>query len=493
MYPVFRNNIYTPFVRIGFVCIFLSYVAFITYNITTPGYIIEAFFTNPSFFVALRFLSVYLVLASLVILTVAAVIYAYIEIGRYKQQVAYLTEDRKLLEVRLPEDTQETLSSMEAVLEMIAYTGGEGLWFPVWWFGKKRPMYSFEIVSKGGIVSFLIHTRANLAPAVMSAIYAFYPRAQVNEVDDYTHDFEYDKEKVSVFSFEWKLLQDNNPLPIKTYVEFQLERYPGTSGLPPDVVGSAMQPTRPLVDPLAPLYDLFGSIGGDEQLWVQYVFRAQKYARSREDVASDPVTVDYWNKQKLPDEIRDALFDLEKRVKEGRAADTDPAILSSAERRLQAIGPRLIEKQAVEVGIRMMYVTPAGSFNPARLAPLTAVYKLTNADENALIPHGTLLTDKFEVPALEPPRQDKEAEKQLLLQLYRDRLFWYAPALFMYQISDGKRWSKTVEGPTRPRIASVMTTETLATICHFPTVYVKTPTVKRILSTTVEPPENLPV
>lgn len=490
---MFRNNIYTPFVRIGFVCAFLSYAAFLVYNITTPGYIIQAFFTNPSFFVALRFLSVYLVLVALVILIVAATIYAYIEIGRYKQQVAYLTEDRKLLEVRLPDDTQETLSSMEAVLEMIAYTAGEGLWFPVWWFGKKRPMYSFEIVSKGGIVSFLVHTRANLAPAVMSAIYAFYPRAQVNEVDDYAHDFEYDTEKVSVFSFEWKFRQDNNPLPIKTYVEFQLERYPGTGNIPADVFGSSTQPTRPLVDPLAPLYDLFGSIGGDEQLWVQYVFRAQKYARSREEVANDPLAKEYWNKQKLPDEIREALIALDKKVKEGRAADTDPATLSSAERRLQSIGPRLIEKQAVEVGIRMMYVTPKDSFNPARLAPLTAVYKLTNSDENSLIPHGTLLTDKFEVPALEPPRRDKEAEKELLLQLYRDRMFWYAPALFMHQLSDEKRWSKTVDDPTMPRIASVMSTETLATICHFPTIYIKTPTVKRVISTMVEPPENLPV
>ena len=354
-------------------------------------------------------------------------------------------------------------------------------------------MHSFEIVSKGGIVSFIIHTRANLAPAVMSAVYAFYPKAQVNEVDDYTHDFEYDEEKFAIFSFEWKL-KENNPLPIKTYVEFQLERYPGGVNRPtPETLEGVMQATRPLVDPLAPLYDLFGSISGDEQLWVQYVFRAQKYGRSREDVADDPISKEYWKKQQLPDEIRDALLDLEKKVKRGRAADAEPELLGAAERRLQAIGPRLMEKQALEVGIRMMYVTPADSFNPARLAPLTAVYKLTNADENALIPHGTLLTDKYEVPALEPPRRDKEAEKKLLLQLYRDRLFWFAPALFMYQISDEGRWSKKVEDPTKPRIASVMTTETLATICHFPTVYVRTPTVKRVLSTVVEPPENLPV
>ena len=494
MYPVFRNNIYVPFVYLGFVCVFLAYVAFLAYNIVTPGYVIEGFFTNPSFFVGLNFLSTYLIFAALVILIVAAAIYAYIEVGRYRQQVAFLTEERKTLEVRLPENPTETVSSMEAVLEMIAYPSGEGQWFPVWWHGKKRPMYSFEIVSKGGIVSFIIHTRANLVPAVTSAIYAFYPKAQVSETDDYAHDFEYDEEKTAIYSFEWKT-KDDGPLPIKTYVEFQLERYPDPTRFAAEALqaGSTQQPTRPLIDPLAPLYDLFGSIGGDEQLWVQYVFRAQKYGRSREDVADDPVSPEYWKKQKFPDEIRDALLDLEKKVKRGRAADSDPEHLSSAERRLQAIGPRLIEKQALEVGIRMMYVAPADSFNPARIAPLTSMYKLTNADENMLMPHGTLLTDKYEVPSIEPPRRDKEAEKRLLLQLYRDRMFWFAPALFMHQIDDERRWSKKVEGPSKPRIASVMTSETLATICHFPTTYIKTPTVKRVLSTVVEPPENLPV
>ena len=206
-----------------------------------------------------------------------------------------------------------------------------------------------------------------------------------------------------------------------------------------------------------------------------------------------PSRREYWKKQKLPDEIHEALTDLEKKVKRGRASDTDPETLSAAERRLQAIGPRLIEKQAVEVGIRMMYVAPTDSFNPARIGPLTSLYKLTNADENALAPTGTLITDDYQIPALESPRRDKDAEKRLLLQLYRDRLFWFAPALFMYQITDASRWSKSVDNPTKPRIASVMTTETLATICHFPTTYVKTPTVKRVISTKVEPPENLPI
>ena len=119
------------------------------------------------------------------------------------------------------------------------------------------------------------------------------------------------------------------------------------------------------------------------------------------------------------------------------------------------------------------------------------MYRLTNTADNVLVPQGAILEDVSHIPALEPPRRDKlEAIKQLL-QLYRDRMFWFAPALREFQASDEKR--KEVDGPTLKRITTVMSTETLATICHFPTGYIKTPTVRRVLSTEVEPPENLPI
>ena len=465
----------------------MAYGAWLVYNVVTPTYTNTAFFSNPSAFVALKFVVVYLIFATVIILALAAVLYAYIEVGRYKQQLAYLTERRAILEVRLPENTTETLAAMEAVFEMISYGSGEGLWFPVWWNGRKRPIYSFEVVSRGGAVSFIITTRESLVDAVRSAIFAFYPKAQILETGEYVYDIEYTEETHSMFAFEWKFAK-NSVLPIKTYVEFQLEKrnspgaFTGTT-LPPN-------PPTPLIDPLAPLYDLFGSVRGDEQLWIQYIFRTQKYSRPNEENADDPTDRGFWKKQKLPEEIQDALVALEKKIKKGDGDDV--VVLTESEKRLREIGPRLREKQVLEVGIRMMYIASKQGFTPNRIAPMTAVYKLT-ASDNSLIPHSTLLDDVYQIPALEPPRKDKTAEKALLLQLYRDRLFWFAPALYAYQSSDEKIFSKEVGAPSKKRISTVMTTETLATICHFPTIHIKTPSVQRVLSTTVEPPENLPV
>ncbi|MCY4576995.1 MAG: hypothetical protein OXB96_00995 [Candidatus Kaiserbacteria bacterium] len=481
MFVIFRDNIYIPFFKVGFVCLFFSYIAYLAYNVVTPGYFIDAFFTNPSFFVAIKFAAVYLVFCALVTLVLSAALYAYIEIGRYRQQVTFLTEERKVFEVRIPETGQETLASMEALLEMISYGSGEGRWFPVWWNGKKRVLYSFEIVSKGGIVSFIIHTRALVAEAVRSAVYSFYPKAQITDVDDYVYDFEYVEDEYDIFSIEWKFKEDN-ALPIKTYVEFQDLRQP--------VVALDKTMQQP-IDPIAALYDFFGSISGDEQLWVQYVFRTQKYSRAEEGASDDPLVREYWKQQKLPEEIHDALVALEKKVRGGEGEESDPVVLNAAEKRLRDIGTRIAEKQALEVGIRSLYIAKEGAFDKGRISPFLSVYKLTNAADNSLIPQGAVIEDVSEVPALEPPRDDKDEARKQLLQLYRDRMFWFAPALREFQPSDVKR--KEVDGPTLKRVATVMSTETLATVCHFPTGYIKTPTVRRVQSTEVEPPENLPV
>ena len=308
-------------------------------------------------------------------------------------------------------------------------------------------------------------------------------------MDDYAYDFEHKEDEVAIFAFEWKFRKGDSILPIKTYLEFLLEKQPDPGSTSP---GSTILPSRPLIDPLAPMYDLLGSISGNEQIWIQYVVRSQKYGRAKDEVADDPVDPGYWKKQKLQEEIQDALIDLEKKVS-GAREKGEPLGLTASEQRLQLIGSRLTEKQAVEVGIRLLYIVPQDSFNVGRISPMVSIFKLTNGSDNALIPYGTQLMDMYQSPDSEPDRIDKEAERRLLLQLYRDRMYWFAPALYLYQPADMRRWRKTVDSPSAKRLTNVMTTETLATICHFPTVYVKTPTVRRVLSTVVEPPENLPV
>ena len=486
-YLVFRDNVYVPFEKAAWMCVILAYISFVIYNVLTSGYFLGTFFTNASAFVGFRFLSVYLLFSALVTAVLAAALYAYIEIGRYKQQLGYATEKRKMFEIKIPKNSADTLASMEAFLETIAFTGGEGLWFNTWWLGKMRPSHSFEIISKGGVVYFYINIRASTADAISSSIYAFFPDAQIVDANEYSFEQNITPETHKLFAVEWKFSK-NNVLPIKTYIEFLLEK---RSALGTQTPGTALVQSGPLIDPLTSMYDLLGSLRGDEQMWIQYVWRSQKYSGSEEEHSDDPLEKGYWKRTKLKEEIAEALKDLNKREAEAKEKG-EIFLMTPSEERLRTTGARLIEKSALEVGIRFMYITPENSFNPGRIEPFLTVFKLTNSSDNSLIPHGTLLQDISSIPKLEPKRPDQYAEKNLILQLYRDRMFWHAPALFSYQFSDVKGKDK-VGPPSKKRKTTIMTTETFATICHFPTQFVRTPTVRRTLSRNVEPPENLPI
>lgn len=486
-YVVFRDNVYIPFEKAAWMCVILAYISFVVYNVLTSGYFLGTFFTNPSAFVGFRFLSVYLLFSSLVTAVLASGLYTYIEVGRYKQQLGYATEKRKMYEVKVPKHSSDGLASMEAFLETIAYSGGEGLWFNVWWKGRMRPSYSFEIISKGGIVYFYLNVREGAVDAVSSAFYAFFPNAQIVETNEYAFELDITQETHSLFGVEWKFSK-NNILPIKTYVEFLLEK---RKSLGTQIQGTSLVQNSPLVDPLSSMYDLLGSLRGDEQIWIQYVWRTQKYTQPEEKYSDDPLEKGYWKRTNLKEEISNALKNLYKAESEAKEKG-EVFVLTPSEERLKTTGARLIEKSALEVGIRFMYITPKDKFNPGRINPLLAVYKLTNSSDNSLIPHGTELVEISSVPILEPKRPDKIAERDLILQLYRDRMFWHAPALFSYQVDDIKG-KDGVNPPSKKRITTIMTTETFSTICHFPTQNIMTPTVRRTLSRNIDPPENLPI
>ena len=65
------------------------------------------------------------------------------------------------------------------------------------------------------------------------------------------------------------------------------------------------------------------------------------------------------------------------------------------------IGARLAEKQALEVGVRTLYITKKESFDRGRISPLLSSYKLTNAADNSIVPQGAIIEDVSEIPALE--------------------------------------------------------------------------------------------
>ena len=481
MLKVFKYHIHRPFYKLGLRYIIIAYILFIAYSIFTPLYGTGLDITEPSLLAAFGFSSLYILFAGLIVSVIASVLFAYIEIGRHNQQITFLTEKRKLFEVLLPEGAFEgapSLQSMQKVFNSIALPFGETHWFPVWWKGKARPTHSFEIVSKGGIVSFTINISEKFESAMWTSVLSFFPDAQMREVDDYVYDVDYD-EKHKVSAIEWNF-KEGDGAQINSYADLQRV-----------AIGE-----EAIINPLAPLYDLLSSIRGDEQIWVQYVFRTENYAVADEKYADNPMTRGFWDKKKLSDRIREKAIELhEKSVEEKE--DVGLPVVPESDVQVKDAASRQLERQVFEVGIRMIYIASEESFSVAHSGLMGAVFKETRTQQNSLRSQTNDIDDLFPnisglSSVIESRRLDKEAEKKLRFQLYRDRLFWFGPALYAYKPSDSKIIRKKLRKPSRKRPTITMTSETLATVCHFPMTKNAAPSVLRGMSNVLQPPDDIP-
>ena len=128
-----------------------------------------------------------------------------------------------LLEVKAPRNLVKTPLAMEAVLSGMHLSPGEATWYKKFILGGVRPYWSLEIASIEGQVHFYIWTRTNFRRIVEAQIYSQYPGAQLVETVDYTRT-------LSASADEWAILgcdfvhTDANPIPIKTYVEYGLDK-----------------------------------------------------------------------------------------------------------------------------------------------------------------------------------------------------------------------------------------------------------------------------
>ena len=504
---IFRSlkyDIYKPFFSMGRWVVFIAFLGALVYGASATregGGILashfvtlwtENFFWSALFFAGLLF-------------TVGGVIYAYIEYVRYQQQEVFLKRKRSIIEVTLPQETKVSFAEMEKLLELTVGSSGEKVrnifyginktteWFfdffkksskkkprptlkDFFWKSSRqaRPLYSFEIVSRGGVVSFIIFIPEAAYETTLSAIYSLFPDANVEKVDDYSLEIDYNEEQHKMHAFEWKLDKDDEK-PIKTYVEFETEKSE--------------------VSPLALLYDLFGSMQGQEQMWIQFLTRKEIHPTA-EKHADNPIKEGYWKEEKLDEKVKRSVIELEqkrlkvkrqeKEAEEGEKVD-EPEIITTVDKRLPEMASRILEKSFFEVGIRMIYIAPSDEFREDREKQMSSVFKLTNTGNN-----------KFVAMPYKPTAKSLEKNKKIKapvdksLQLYRDRLYLLAPTYTPYTSPKKLKQKRVSRQSTQPP-AMIMSSETLATICHFPMTTIKTPTVKRTPSKNIEPPENLPI
>lgn len=347
-----------------------------------------------------------------------------------------------MLEVRLPRTIDKTPLAMELVLQAL-YQGGKGTWFDQWWDGKVRPWFSLEIVSIEGSVKFLIRTPAKFKKIIESHIYAQYPTIEVVEVQDYVSLAPYIQEKNewSMWGCEFMLTKPD-PFPIKTYVDYGLDK-----------LGTKEEFKS---DPITSIIEFLGSIGRGQQIWMQILVQAngERYKTPGK----------WFEKHDWKDEGKRLIKEFQAKAggDDAKPSKGDMEAISAIERSLSKIG--------FDCGIRAIYLAKKEFYDPSNIAGITGAFRQFSSQTlNGFRPHNTT---GFDYPWEDFHDIRLNKKKKELFDAYVRRSYFYAP----YK-----------------KKPFVLNSEELATIYHFPGGVAETPTFDRIESRKGEPPANLPV
>ncbi len=128
------------------------------------------------------------------------------------------------LQIKVPKNNQGSLVGIDNLFSQLHSLHVAKTFFEKYVEGQLFQLwYSFELVSMGGKVSFIIRSPERMRHNLEAAIYSQYPTAEIAEVQDYMANFNYipDKESgVDIFGTEWNLTQ-SDVIPIKTYKDFE--------------------------------------------------------------------------------------------------------------------------------------------------------------------------------------------------------------------------------------------------------------------------------
>lgn len=162
------------------------------------------------------------------------------------------------LEVRVPQTSIQTPKGMENFFSNLSGAKSGLTWKEIWLLGKEQARFSFEIISNGGDISFIIRTQEKYRDIIEADLYAQYPEAQILEVPDYTGMIakKYPNDDQTLFGSELTLGKPDY-FPIRTYEDFEHQG----------------EKENRFKDPLLSLLELMGKMQPGEHLWLQIIIR----------------------------------------------------------------------------------------------------------------------------------------------------------------------------------------------------------------------------
>lgn len=292
---------------------------------------------------------------------------------------------------------------------------------------------SFEIVSLGGKISFVLRIPTKHRELVEASFYANYPNIEINEIKDYLAHFEYnpDDEKVELFGGEL-ILTDKESVPIRTYKEFISLKGPDAS--------------EKVVDPLGPLLEVFTRLHPKEFYAMQIIIKPEGDGAWKDEA--------------------DGLAEKLQGEKDYMQLDEVTKL------RISAIKAKL-GKPGFKTKIRLLHMGSAEVFNSEAKKLILSPFKVFNsANSNSFkLAFSTKLNYRIS-PTLEAPfiKYWARQRKINIFNAFKGRSTWIGEPMY------------------------VLNTEELATLFHFPiTADITNPSVETIDIKKIQPPANLPI
>lgn len=370
-----------------------------------------------------------------------------------------------LLEIKIPKEILKTPRAMENVFSTLHGIYAKEIGFEDRYFkGESDYWFTFELVGYAGGVHFYIRCPEHNRNLVESALYSEYPDAEIHEAEDYT---ELMPETLPNTTYDiWgqdNILAKESPYPIRTY-----EFYESTI-------------TEQRLDPLAAITEVMSRLKEGEAIWLQYLIKpvSDKWKEEGEELRDK---IMQRKAAKSPDGFIEGIAHfirnlvtapIEHPVWPGatREEKTPSTRLSPGEQNVLKGVENKISKLGFETVVRFIYIDRQDSFSPANIAAVNGAFKQFNTlDMNSFRPIGDTITYVT-------------SRKLTFKSWFRKRRIFYRKRNIyeMYKL----RWF--------PYKSSVLNTEELATIFHFPLVTVEAPMLRRVETRKGEPPAGLPL
>lgn len=291
-----------------------------------------------------------------------------------------------LLAIDVPKDNVQSPKAVENIFAHLAGAHSSKTLLDRFWIGNTQDWFSFEIISIGGYVQFIIRTVVQFRDLVESAIYAQYPDAVITEIEDYTVGFpaSFPNERYDLYGTEFVLVDDQS-LPIRTYLEFE------------HVL------TQEFKDPMSALLETMGKLANGEQLWLQIIIMPIDDSWKKHSIALIKRMIG--EKQKRGGGVIGAMFGELSTIgqtaqtqitgaqtgKTASRADELPSrmlYLSPYDKeRVEAI-TRKIKKIGFETKIRSVYIAPKENFfiQHGREALIGSIKQFNTSDLNSMKP-----------------------------------------------------------------------------------------------------------